>query len=1032
MTSNSGGHDLSDSSDDMAPGASHSRQSLLQKISLNTEMKLSWADQLEELEKDGVSVDQKVIVSGPEKPSEANEADEAGRKDPRIIIPRNLSDYPGFPADMNKFGSAAEFGQAVITFWAKWRKQKKKSNAKAKKAEGKKKIADQNDCVVGLGDGEGRNRASNDKRSSRDRRQDQNQSSHRRFLGNSGDGRGRDNRQKSDYDRGRESRTSKAWPRRDGWHGNRETRARSQKGDQPKADKEGNEAEDSFGFTKPKAADISPELILPSGDDVEVGILRERINQLPTELLRDKHVIHGCRSESLDEEGKVCAKKNLDFWRDFIKDDFGLETFNRTHKKSLFRGRGAPLEPQHSVFKQQQQPGNKRDLTIRSAPIKKAGEYKPLSSERSAPVKRPFQQQQPQQQKRARPDRASDQCQTFAVYVEKFDEQNTKIKMTGKEWDDIKKTVFNAFWLVGQEEKAKLYDSCPDRRFSSERGSGTYFATSAFAQEWYIQAINEKVVIPGIKARGPRIETKPNLSVVFPDTLDSYSPEIIIQKALRHNAHIECEPIIRTVTPNARGRTVSCELPEEKLTLLKAWAKAKNVTEFILCAEKLRFWSPKEAETETKAPVEPMDEEAAKPMVVENTASDNLINRATVASTTMVGSAAAPASAELMEVATVESGALALSPVSPRPSLALAAAALTAEAATTQAGASIKPSSPTVKASAVENATSDLSLDEVVARAKATMAGTAATANSAETAPAMASALASFKFDPVEAAKPTTAGGAASAEPAKEAVEAVESAQMDLESSLNQSALKMLKLDYNSDYNSNDDDMLSDIAEEEIKSHGATDSETNLEDGEIKDEVPNIAPSTRLSSPIKEVNNPMPKTSTPVDLAKSLENEKLKAVQLARKRLDLSPAKATDKVCTALNNLDPALVPALVPAASGGVERPKRTRTINKFFSENYVLDMKTVPMPAVANEQSKFKPRRSRPSSAASNRSEIGSEPTKNPSILQFLKPIGASKKGSKGKLKETLLKSKVTAAEPCSEATVSQTLMSNYFFKN
>ena len=81
MASNSGENDLSDSSEDKAPGASHSRQTLLQKISLNTEMKLSWADQLEELDKDGVSVDQKVIISGPEKPSKADVADEAGRKD---------------------------------------------------------------------------------------------------------------------------------------------------------------------------------------------------------------------------------------------------------------------------------------------------------------------------------------------------------------------------------------------------------------------------------------------------------------------------------------------------------------------------------------------------------------------------------------------------------------------------------------------------------------------------------------------------------------------------------------------------------------------------------------------------------------------------------------------------------------------------------------------------------------------------------------------------------------------------------------
>ena len=373
MASNSGENDLSDSSDDTAPGASHSRQTLLQKISLNTEKKLSWADQLEELEKDGISVDQKVIISGPEKPSKADVADEAGRKDPRLIIPRNLSDYPGFPADMNKFGSATEFGQAVIMFWAKWRKQKKQSNAKANKAEVKKRLADQNDRVVGLGNGRSCNRASNDSGSSRDRRQDPNQSSSRR----------RDNRQKRDYDRGRETRTSKVWPRCDGWYGSRATRAPShdrigQKDDQPRA-----KAEDSFGFTKPKAADISPELILPSGDDIEVGILRERINQLPSELLRDKHVIQDCRSGSIDEEGKFCAKKNLEFWRDFIKDDFGLETFNSTHKKSKVEEHRLPL---------------KRRLGERATPLEQQHIL--------------FQQQQ---HKKARPDRVPDQSQAFAV-----------------------------------------------------------------------------------------------------------------------------------------------------------------------------------------------------------------------------------------------------------------------------------------------------------------------------------------------------------------------------------------------------------------------------------------------------------------------------------------------------------------------------------------------------------------------------------------------------------------------------------------
>ena len=119
--------------------------------------------------------------------------------------------------------------------------------------------------------------------------------------------------------------------------------------------------------------------------------------------------------------------------------------------------------------------------------------------------------------------------------------------MSGNEWDDIKKTVFNAFWLVGQDDKAKLYDSCEDRRFSSELGFGTYFATSAYAQQWCIQVINEKTDIPGVKARGPRIETKPNLIVDLPTTLDLYPPEIIIQKAIGYNAKLECEPIIRNV-----------------------------------------------------------------------------------------------------------------------------------------------------------------------------------------------------------------------------------------------------------------------------------------------------------------------------------------------------------------------------------------------------------------------------------------------------------------------------------------------------
>ena len=58
---------------------------------------------------------------------------EEGRADPRLIIPSDLTKYPGFPADMKKFDSPKDFGQAVIMFWAKWRKDKKKRNSYAKK-----------------------------------------------------------------------------------------------------------------------------------------------------------------------------------------------------------------------------------------------------------------------------------------------------------------------------------------------------------------------------------------------------------------------------------------------------------------------------------------------------------------------------------------------------------------------------------------------------------------------------------------------------------------------------------------------------------------------------------------------------------------------------------------------------------------------------------------------------------------------------------------------------------------------------------
>ena len=163
MASTTRGHDSKDSTHDKAPGASHDStvkrpnrdKPLLQKISDNSELKMSWIEQIEELEREGtvINKDNNMIISGPPLPSEAAEG---GRKDPRIIIPNDPSKFPGFPTNMNLFDTPAEFGLAVITFWAKWRKAKKISSAKAKKeakrasfeAE-KLRISNQNENVVG-------------------------------------------------------------------------------------------------------------------------------------------------------------------------------------------------------------------------------------------------------------------------------------------------------------------------------------------------------------------------------------------------------------------------------------------------------------------------------------------------------------------------------------------------------------------------------------------------------------------------------------------------------------------------------------------------------------------------------------------------------------------------------------------------------------------------------------------------------------------------------------------------------------------
>ena len=236
----------------------------------------------------------------------------------------------------------------------------------------------------------------------------------------------------------------------------------------------------------------------------------------------------------------------------------------------------------------------KRDLTARSAPLQKAGDGKPHLSERSVPVKRPLQQQQshqPQQQKRTRQYPVAEEFLPFAVYVEKFDEKKVLVKMTGNEFDTIKVGVVNTYWLESLAFQNKLKDDIDRRLFSSERGVATFFAKSEFAQTFIIKTINELVKLPGVKARGPRVESRPNLHVDFPAALERISPEIAIKELILMHANIECEPVVHHIKPWAHGRTVSVELPADKLAQLATWGLDNNADSFSMFSEKLHFWT---------------------------------------------------------------------------------------------------------------------------------------------------------------------------------------------------------------------------------------------------------------------------------------------------------------------------------------------------------------------------------------------------------------------------------------------------------
>ena len=516
MAANSAKHDAINSPEDKAHSASqdipNQKLSLSQKINKNSLMNLTWAEQLEELENDGVEVNRvdKVIISGPER---SEVTSEVGRKDRRLIIPRNPSDFPGFPTDMGKFETAAAFGEAVLKFWAFWRKQKSKKHLHAKKeAERSSKEAE---------------------RASKEAEKQRTASQNKKVVGARNENENRRNHSNRRYGRQNDRREHR--DRRD--HSRVDQSDRSRPRDRAIPTKE----------------ELISKLFVPAGKDSEACEIRKKIEDLPVDLLSDPDLVYDCRNESQKIGG------SMRFWKLFFEDDYGV-----------------------NLFKQKQ---TKEEKEAKSA-------MKRCQQEQPAPVRQQARQSEPQQFKRQKRDRVPDEIRQYAVYVEKF-ESGTKVKMIGAEYDSVKFEVWNAWWLESQDNKEKLQDTFELRLFNSERGEATFFSSSKVGQDFIIHAINEKAKLPGIKARGPRIESKPNLNLEFPDTLNKASPEVVIKKALWSCAKVDCEPIVCAVKPNprSRGKTISIELPTDKLAKLLAWAVDKNTDYVTSYSERLRFWT---------------------------------------------------------------------------------------------------------------------------------------------------------------------------------------------------------------------------------------------------------------------------------------------------------------------------------------------------------------------------------------------------------------------------------------------------------
>ena len=619
------------------------------------------------------------------------------------------------------------------------------------------------------------------------------------------------------------------------------------------------------------------------------------------------------------------------------------------------------------------------------------------------------------------------------------------MKLSGKEFDMIKAGIVNAFVLESFEFKDKLKDSVERRLYSAEKGYATYFAKSEIAQSFIIRIINENLKLQGVKARGPKVESRPNLHVDFPPAFDKQHPETIIKQLLQMYAKTECEPVVRQITPYAYGRTISVQLPDDKLAQVAIWGIDNDQDYFEWIGEKLRFRTTYKPSIPLKTSVEVKEdtgasEQPAAPMAAEPgaLAQPAMLVAAEPGASSQPDTTAAVPSAKGLEPAPVAKSAKASDPdvemldleeVNGPSTVAKEAASSAAPNATPTTTPSSKPKNPEVCPEI-----------EGCPRTRQYFLGKGPKCHYWH-----------FGLDKDKKADSLSSSNLRqrpASPPALSDIEEMEEGEIE----------ELLK---------DDDD------QGKLKTQAQTSPSTSAQS------TPSPMPSSRPSRSRRRASPTTPVSRSPRGF-RATRGRTPPPFPMPTK----SPDQVSDKVLLNVEDAVPKLVLKSVPAvalalapvlvqevqaasnreAAGTdlkVERPKRSRAINKFVSENYVLDAESIGTQP---------PRRSRSLSVTSNRrSEKGSDSTKLPSIKPFLKPNGASTKMGQNEAlqepkvatakslqelliveNEALSKPKVATAKslrellivenealpksnvPRSEVKVSQTLMKDFFSTN